>query len=146
METILNQQSRENLISRIEKLNENSQPLWGKMSVYQMLKHCSQWEEMALGKQVYKQSLLGKLVGKIALKDMLTNKPMKPNLPTVPSFKIKEEGDANAEKVKLITLLEEHGQCENNGFVHPFFGRLTCEQGGQIAYKHADHHLRQFGV
>jgi hypothetical protein len=27
---------------------------------------------------------------------------------------------------------------------HTFFGKITKEQAGQLAYKHADHHLRQF--
>jgi len=29
-------------------------------------------------------------------------------------------------------------------FVHPFFGKMTKEQIGYHAYKHIDHHLRQF--
>lgn len=28
---------------------------------------------------------------------------------------------------------------------NPFFGRLTKAQWGRLAYKHVDHHLRQFG-
>jgi len=27
---------------------------------------------------------------------------------------------------------------------YPFFGELSPEQAGQMAYKHIDHHLRQF--
>jgi hypothetical protein len=44
-----------------------------------------------------------------------------------------------------IALIEEHGRRFNAGFVHPFFGRMTQEETGVLAYKHSDHHLRQFG-
>jgi len=28
--------------------------------------------------------------------------------------------------------------------MHPFFGKMTKEQVGYLAYKHTDHHLWQF--
>lgn len=146
MKTTLDTQTARELTDRINKLDENSRPQWGKMSVYQMLRHCTMWEEMLLEKQMYKQSFLGKVFGKIALKDMLGEKPLKQGMPTVPSFKITGGGDAVAEKRKWIALIAEHEGRTNTGFVHPFFGQLTAEQAGQMAYKHADHHLRQFGV
>jgi hypothetical protein len=88
MKSVLDKATRDELISRINSLNENSTPQWGKMNVYQMVKHCALWEEMLLGKKQYKQSFLGRLFGKIALKDMLKDQPVKPNLPTVPSLRL----------------------------------------------------------
>lgn len=144
MKTILDKTAREEVIRRINTLNENSTPMWGEMNIYQMLKHCTLWEEMLLGKTKYKQSFLGRMVGKMALKDMLKDEPMKKNLPTVSSFKMTGDGDVNAAKAAWIKLLEEHGTQENSGFVHPFFGKLSADQAGRLAYKHIDHHLRQF--
>jgi len=86
------------------------------------------------------------LVGKLALKDMLKDEPARRNLPTVPGFKMSGEGDVAAEKLKLTELIKAHTQYADKGFLHPFFGTLTPEQAGLMAYKHADHHLRQFGV
>lgn len=144
MKTIFDKATREELINRINALNETSTAQWGKMNTYQMLKHCTLWEEMLLGKKKYKQSFLGRLVGKMALKDMLKDEPLKSNLPTVHSFKISGEGDINAAKAEWIGLIREHALQENSGFVHPFFGKLSAEQAGRMAYKHIDHHLRQF--
>lgn len=144
MKSVFDNSVREELISRINLLDENSIAKWGKMNVYQMIKHCTLWEEMLLGKKQYSQSFLGRLFGKIALKDMLKDKPIKPNLPTVPSFKITNNGDVTKAKAEWLSLLAEHGKKQNPGFVHPFFGKLTAEQAGRIAYKHIDHHLRQF--
>jgi hypothetical protein len=114
------------------------------MNVYQMLRHCTLWEEMLLGKKLYRQSLLGRLFGKMVLRTMLKDEPMKPNLPTVPSFKISGNGDVAAAKSEWINLISEHELQQSSGFVHPFFGKLTAEQAGRMAYKHIDHHLRQF--
>jgi hypothetical protein len=146
MISMADQQGRQALINRIQKLDENSTPLWGKMTVFQMLKHCSQWEELALGKQVYKQIFLGRLFGKIALKSMMKDEPVKRNMPTVPSFVITGDGNVALEKENLITLIEAHAQCTNGGFIHPFFGKLSFEEGIYIASKHLDHHLKQFNV
>lgn len=146
MKSLFDKTTRDELIDRINTLNANSSARWGKMNVYQMLKHCTLWEEMLLGKKQYQQSLLGRLFGKMALKSMLKNEPLKLNLPTVSSFKISGNGDVTAAKAEWINLINQHGVQQNSGFVHPFFGKLTSEQAGQIAYKHIDHHLRQFNT
>ena len=145
MKTIFDNTTRAELIQRINTLNENSNAQWGKMNVSQMLKHCIKFEEMILGKQIYKQSFIGKIFGKTGLKNFLKNEdPMGKNLPTVPGFKIKDTGDIASEKAKWIALIEEEAHNSNKEIVHPFFGNVTKEQIGQLAYKHTDHHLRQF--
>lgn len=146
MKSTFDNTTREELVLRINLLTKNSQAQWGKMNVYQMLKHCALWEEMLLGKTTYRQSFLGRLFGKMGLKDMLKDEPVKKNLPTVPSFKMTGNGDVNAAKINWIDLIREHSLRTPAGFIHPFFGYLTADQAGRMAYKHADHHLRQFGV
>jgi Protein of unknown function (DUF1569) len=146
MKTIFDKATRDRLISRIKSLDENSKSQWGKMNIYQMLKHCTLWEEMALGKRKYKQSFLGRLFGKMALKDFVKDEtPFKQNVPTVLKFRIKEQsGDVEMQRKKWITLIEEYAQFSNRDFIHPFFGEMNKEQIGYLAYKHTDHHLRQF--
>ncbi|MEP6747303.1 MAG: DUF1569 domain-containing protein [Bacteroidota bacterium] len=144
MKSIFDKTTRDELVNRIHLLNKDSRAQWGKMTISQMLKHCTQWDEMALGKKKYKQSFIGKLFGKMALKDMMKDEPMKKNMPTVPSFKIKENVDFAEEKTKWIKLLDEYAHFSNDGFIHPFFGSMTKENTGYMVYKHIDHHLRQF--
>jgi hypothetical protein len=146
MKSIFDKATRDELINRINTLNENSTAQWGKMNVFQMLKHCTLWEEMIAGKTIYKRMFLGRLFGKIALRDNIKDEsPMKRNMPTVPGFAIKEKnGDTEFQKKKWIALIEENAQFSNPDFVHPFFGKMTQEQIGYLAYKHTDHHLRQF--
>ena len=146
MKTIFDETTLNELTKRISRISETSKAEWGKMNIYQMLKHCTQWEEMMLGKKKFKRAFLGRLFGKIALKDLLKDEsPMKRGLPTLPEFKIRGTGDVASERDKWIALLEEHAHCSNPDFVHPFFGKMTKEQSGYLAYKHIDHHLRQFG-
>jgi hypothetical protein len=146
MKTILDKETRDGLISRVNLINENSQPQWGKMNVYQMLKHCTLTDEMYLGRKTYKRAFIGRLFGKMALKGMLKDdSPVKKNMPTVPQCIVTEaSGDIEAQKKQWIKLIEEYGTTSKTDFEHTFFGKMTKEQIGQLAYKHVDHHLRQF--
>ena len=146
MKTIFDKTTRDELINRINTLTENSTAQWGKMNIYQMLKHCTLWEEMILGRVKCKRVFIGRLLGKMALKSSLKDdKPMMRNAVTSPELKVKEvDGDIASEKAKWIALIEEHAHFSNPEFVHPFFGRMTKEQVGYHTYKHTDHHLRQF--
>lgn len=148
MKSIFDTTNRAELINRIYTLTENSEGQWGKMNVYQMLKHCVYWEEWIQGvhKPKYKQEFLGFLFGKLALKGILkSNKPFRKNLPTLAAFQIKERtGDFEADRKKWIRLLEDYENFSNPAFIHDFFGKMTKEEIGILAYKHTDHHLTQF--
>ena len=149
MKTVFNEAIRAELISRVNALNETSETLWGKMNVYQMMKHCSIWDEWVLGKRnnIYKQEFLGRIFGRMALKsNTKDDKPLGKNMPAG-IFVIKEKaGDINAQKAILINSIADYEHFSNDKFIHDFFGKMTREQIGIFAYKHLDHHLRQFGV
>jgi hypothetical protein len=117
------------------------------MNVVQMVKHCIVWEEMAFGKKVYRRSLLGYLFGKMALRSMLKEgEPLRKGTPTHSNFVIDSAaGDVSAEKAIWISWIENYPQLPDQLMLHPFFGHLRPAQIGILAYKHADHHLRQFG-
>ena len=146
MKTIFDTEDRDELISRINTLNENSKAQWGKMNIYQMLRHCTLWEEWVLSKKKNKITILGCLFGKMALKNVLKDeKPFMRNSPTLPELRVRDSNvDIALEKEKWIRLLKEHANSSNEDFVHNFFGKMTNEQNGYLAYKHIDHHLRQF--
>lgn len=146
MKTIFDESTREELITRIKTLDENSSAQWGKMNVCQMLKHCILADELYLGKTHHKRVFLGRLIGRMALNGLLKDEePMRINSPTSDAFKVKEtEGNVFIEKTKWISVIQEYGSFDNPDFVHWFFGKMTKEQIGYLAYKHTDHHLRQF--
>lgn len=146
MKTIFDKKTRDELIRRINSLNENSRPQWGKMNTYQMVKHCSLWEEMVSGELRCKQAFIGRVFGKMALRGLLKDEsPLRRSTPTSPELRVAEgDGDINTQKARWITMIEKNAQSSKPGFMHPFFGQMTREQVGYLAYKHIDHHLRQF--
>ena len=146
MKTVFDKATKEELIGRINSLNETCVPQWGKMNVYQMLKHCRFWEEMIAGKIECKRVFLGRLFGKMALKAFLKDeRPMQKNAPSSVELIVHDrQGDMAAERDKWIALMEENAHYSSPVFMHPFFGEMTKEQLGYLAYKHTDHHLRQF--
>lgn len=146
MKTILDKTTRGELINRINTLHEHSTAQWGEMNIYQMLEHCSLYEEMLLGRKKFKRMFLGRFFGKMALKSLIGNDdPIKRNLPTIPEIKITQSnGDISFGKKKWISQLEEHAHASAAHVEHAFCGKLTVEQIGYLSYKHTDHHLRQF--
>lgn len=147
MKTILDKATREALLTRIRTLDDHHVAQWGKMNVYQMVNHCARFEEMLLGKTKYKQVWIGRLFGKIALKSMMKAEEIKPNMPTIRELMITtRDGDLAAGKAAWIGLLQEYEDFTNDALVHPFFGKLKWEQAGVLAYKHTNHHLKQFGA
>jgi len=150
IKTIFDTSTRNELIQRINLLNENHKPIWGKMNVFQALKHNTYWNGWVLEKDshTYKQTFIGKIFGKFMLKKMIKNeKPFDKNVPTSDQFKVKEtSGDLEGEKLKWISLTKAYENYDKPDFVHDFFGKMTKEQVGILVFKHSDHHLRQFGV
>jgi hypothetical protein len=147
MKSVLDKAIRGELISRISLLNDNSSAQWGSMNVYQMLRHCCLCEELYLGKKIYKHVFLGRLFGKVALKNLLKETTSFPrNAKTGKDFIVTGIGNISEEKNRLVPLISEYGDYQNPYIIHWFFGKMTAEQVGRFSYKHLDHHLRQFGV
>lgn len=146
MKTVFDEAIRQELINRINSIDESKTALWGKMNVYQMMKHCTLWDEWVQSNKVNKQVFIGKLFGRRALKSVMKDdSPLTHNSPTLPELRISEQtGDLDAEKKKWMMLIGQYATYSATGFIHSFFGKMTKEQVGYMAYKHADHHLRQF--
>lgn len=149
MRTILDKATRDALTHRIQMLNESHTAHWGKMNVHQMVKHCILWEEMALGKTLYKREFIGLLIGRLVMKSFFkADKPMDKNVPAG-ELKIKGSvtGNFAEDKKQWVSLIQEYTTLPPGyEMIHCFFGRLTREQVGHFAFKHTDHHLRQFGI
>ncbi len=149
MESLLSAGNAEEIISRLNRLQANTQPQWGKMTVSQMMAHAQEPLKVATGKLKLKQSLIGVLFGKMAKKQLLKPEPFKKNLPTAPEFKVKDERAFDTEKQHLIDLINDYVKNGPKGITsdaHPFFGKMTIEEWDALQWKHLDHHLRQFGV
>ncbi len=138
------------ILSRIEKLTPETQSLWGKMNVAQMLGHCSVSYEMAYEDIHPKPGSFKRFILKLLVKPGVVNeKPYPKNSPTAPQFKGMGERDFEKEKSRLITYINKTmklGSAHFEGRESHSFGPITSQEWNNSLYKHLDHHLQQFGV
>lgn len=148
MKSVFDNNVRQELVNRINSLTPQHQAQWGKMNAFQMAKHCTSCEDMFHGKIKIKRVFIGRLIGPMLLKKALkADAPFGRNAPTAPILKTtSDSGDIEQQKKDWISRIEQYASYQDINYVHPFFGPMTKEQIGVFAYKHADHHLRQFGV
>ncbi|CAN5591901.1 hypothetical protein BH10BAC5_BH10BAC5_07150 [soil metagenome] len=149
METLLDAAENSAMINRINKLSADSKPLWGKLTVSQMLKHSEIGIRIAQGEIKLKRKFIGLLFGKFAKRSLMSDKPFGKNLPTDKTFLKFDDSSFEEAKQSLIDTLKMFQNKGENGITketHPFFGELTTSEWDKLQYKHLDHHLRQFGV
>lgn len=150
MQNIFDPSTTSELIARIESLKHDSQPIWGKMSVDQMLAHCSVAYEMTYTDKHPKPNALMRFLLKTFVKSGVVNeKPYPKNARTAPVFIIADRRDFEKEKNQLIDYLkktQELGAQHFEGKESPSFGPMTAQEWNNLFYKHLDHHLTQFGV
>jgi hypothetical protein len=74
--------------------------------------------------------------------------PFPRSAPTAPELLVPDASPVDAIRSELVSLVERigAGPHEGDGPIHPLFGRLSFREWGVATYKHADHHLRQFGA
>ena len=149
MKSLFDKSTYNEVLNRIDKVDAETQPDWGKMNAGQMMRHCQMPLELALGKTtIPKPNFIMKLLMKSFKKGMYDDKLWKKGVPTPKQFRVEDERDFSIEKSKLTQLATEfYGtRDQKDREPHPGFGHFTYDQWGQMQYKHLDHHLRQFGV
>jgi len=138
---------KEKIIERINRLTPESPRQWGKMDVSQMLAHLQQPLEVALGIRTIKGSFFMNLILPLFKKTLWDEKPWKKGLPTDATYITTGElKEFVAEKAKLLELISRFQEKDVNLEKHPVFGRMNKEQWSKSAWKHIDHHLKQFGA
>ncbi len=153
MKTLFTEEGKGEIIRRIEQLTPQHKPVWGKMSVSQMLAHAQKPIDVATGdgelENGFVMKMLSLLFGKSVKNKFIRNENLDKNSPTAKTFKITDQRDFETERKKLIARVEkfsEMGSKHHLGERHPFFGPMTHEEWDLLQWKHLDHHLKQFGV
>jgi hypothetical protein len=148
--SLLDRSIATDVTSRLHSLSADSPALWGKMTVSQMVSHCATAQSVANGDmnvpRVFVGYLFGKLIKPMALKD---EAPMRKNSPTAPAYLVRGTPDFVAERDRFTALIDRFvagGPSKVTRFPHAFFGDMTPDEWGILMFKHADHHLRQFGA
>ena len=149
MNSIFEQKDNHQLIERVKQLRPETQALWGKMNVAQMLAHVNEPLLVMQGEKTIKYTLIGRLFGKYLKNKFIKDRGFGKNLLTHEKFKVVEPKQFQTEQEKLIAtlrILQQKGTTIITKNKHPFFGNMTHQEWGDMMYIHTDHHLKQFGV
>ena len=150
MENIFDKKVSDNIIARIEKLHHNTTPVWGKMTVAQMLAHCCITYEFTFEKKHAKPNTFKALMLNLFVKNIVVGeKSYKTNSRTAPEFIISDSRDFDIEKERLIAYIKKTQELGESYFENKeshSFGVLTAKEWNNMFYKHLDHHLHQFSV
>ena len=148
MGSILNENDRNAISSRVRSLSSSSTGRWGNMDVTGMLKHLRLSSLMCLG-ELPVPSANKRAFQMFPLKHLILYVlPFPKGAPTAPELKPDVAASFEDERAAVLELLERIGTGlrEGAGPAHPLFGPLSWREWGVATYKHTDHHLRQFGV
>lgn len=136
----------------LTELNPSTPPAWGQMNVQQMVEHMTDAVLVAAGKIPVKlltpEKRLPQMVAFLFSEDPLPQNVKNPLMTEVPApVRYPDMQTAIAELKRALENFQqvfvENPELE---IVNPFFGPLNYEGQIQMLYKHAKHHLKQFGV
>lgn len=145
---------RTKLVTYLQRLDPATAPRWGKMSVQQMIEHyAGDAVRNASGRLKIDQIMTPPGNLERMREFMMSNKPFKENTknplmdeePAPLRYKT-IQATIGALQQELIYFFEAFQKDPVLITRNPFFGDLNFEQNLQLLYKHALHHLRQFGV
>lgn len=145
---------RTRLIAYLQRLNPATPPHWGKMNVQQMIEHyAGDAVQNASGRLKFDTIMTPPGNLERMREFMMSNKPFKENTKNplmeeqpAPLLYKTVQGAIGALQQELIYFFEAFEKDPELVTRNPFFGDLNFEQNVQLLYKHALHHLRQFGV
>lgn len=149
MLSVYNKMDNDAFIARIQLLTKDRQPLWGKMTVSQMLSHCQAPIDLAFGDLQLRSNFIMRLMGKLFKNKILNSSEFKKNSPTAPDFIRKDQYDFESTKAELIRKFAKFAELGHQSIKskkHPFFGAMSYEEWDKLHSMHLDHHLKQFGV
>ena len=145
---------RTKLVTYLQRLDPDTRPVWGKMKVQQMIEHYSGDAVRNANGRLKIDTIItpAEQLGRMR-EFMMSDKPFKENTknplmgedPAPLRYKT-VQGAIGALQQELIYFFEAYEKNPEMVIRNPFFGDLNFEQNVQLLYKHALHHLRQFGV
>jgi hypothetical protein len=137
----------------LKQIPSDTPPRWGKMTLQQMIEHFSDSTRIASGKTVHTDFVFPPEQLQKVREFMLSERPFKENtinplLPEVPApvinISVEEAINELQQEINYFFSVFEKNNLQVTR--SPFFGDLNFEENIHLLYKHASHHLRQFGV
>ena len=141
------------LVILLRQVPSDTHPLWGKMTLQQMVEHFSDSVRIAAGKTAYTNIVtpeehLDKMRSFLVSEKPFRENTLNPLMPEVPApVRNRSAEEALSElKAELADFFDVFERNPIKATRNPIFGDLNFEENVQLLYKHALHHLKQFGI
>jgi hypothetical protein len=151
MKTLANPQDCQEILNRIASLRPDNPRQFGKMTCSQMICHLADSLRPRFGEKAV--SNIDTFFTRTALKRLALDLPMRwrPGFPTRPELDQAVGGTKptsfEADRQELLTLTKRFVAAGPEiPWRHPVFGPMSERDLLRWAYRHSDHHLRQFGA
>jgi hypothetical protein len=145
---------RTKFVGYLQRLDPSTTPHWGKMNVQQLIEHFSDDALRNANGRLKFDTIMTPPENLGRMREfMMSEKPFKENTknllmneePSPVKYKTVQAA-IGALQEELIIFFEIYEKNPELVIRNPFFGDLNFEENVQLLYKHAMHHLRQFGV
>lgn len=153
MSTVADGQALSRLLGRLARLTPDCQRRWGTLTPGEMLCHLGDAGDSALGRRVPPGPAPSSKPHPV-LKWLVLYSPMPfpKGVETRPGVNPRKEGtrptDFERDRARVVAGLEALAKASSDQLsaVHFKFGPMSPADWQRWAYRHVDHHLRQFGL
>lgn len=146
---LLDKETAQAIVSRVQGLRAGTQAAWGDMNATEMLLHLNLCNKQILeGDLEYKRSSLKQRLIRFLSLYIVPNFPknLRSEQRNITTGKIAASRFEEQKSLFIQIILNFAEHKEPIELTHPAFGNLNTAQWGIAAWKHTDHHLRQFGL
>jgi hypothetical protein len=149
MSSIEDPQTLAELVQRLEALRADAPRRWGTLTPGEMLCHLGDAATRVLARPAEPAAPLRRLRKWVALRSPL---PWPRGARTAPTIDPRAEGtrptDFEHDRRRAIAALQAVAQASSGQLhgAHALFGRMNPSDWKRWAFRHTDHHLRQFGA
>lgn len=147
MKTLWDPPTERELLTRIRSLRPDTPPRWGRFTCPQMVVHVTDAFALYMGELACAAKWTPARYP--PLKQALVYVvPFPKHVPTAPELLARAPGTWEGETARLERMMGAFASQRDRTEwpLHPIFGRLSRRAYGVLAYRHTDHHLRQFGA
>jgi hypothetical protein len=140
---------RDETLARFRTIPADRAPHWGRMTAPKMVVHCTEALRMATGDLPIRVLPIGRVLGATGIGTLMARHlPFPKGAPTHPKLMARVPTTIADELAQLATAMERFAAkpMTDRWAPHPLFGGLSARTWGVLAWRHLDHHLRQFGA
>jgi hypothetical protein len=145
MPTLRNEAGRKALLQRLGRVMPESKAHWGRFDAPRMMCHLGDALEEALGRREVPRSGPA-MMRHFPVKHLaIYVVPMPKGAKAPPQLLAEKPGEFEANRRRVVEAIEQvAARPAGPGPNHFLLGRMSCDQWNVLAWKHIDHHLRQF--